>query len=56
MSGGVSPSEVGGETVPPQEVGSPQEVESQAAVRSPFVLLGAVDAEACGPDGCALPD
>ena len=50
QSGRVSSSEVGGETVPLQKVGS------HVAVRSPFVLLGDAGAEACGPDGCALPD
>lgn len=44
QSGGALPSEVRGEVITPQDV-----------VRSPLVLLGAADAAACGPDGCALP-
>lgn len=50
QSGGASSSEVGSEAITPQELGL------QMAVRSPFVLLGDADADACGPDGCALPD
>lgn len=45
QSGGASSSDVGGEGMLPQ-----------VAVRSPFVLLGDAGADACGPDGCALPD
>lgn len=47
--GGASSSDVGGEAITPQELGL------LVAVRSPFVLLGDAGAEACGPDGCALP-
>lgn len=45
QSGGALSSEVDGEGMLPQ-----------VAERSLFVLLGDAGAEACGPDGCALPD
>jgi hypothetical protein len=50
QSGGALPSDAGGRAIVAEEVAP------RGVVRSPFVLLGDADAEACGPDGCALPD